>query len=165
VGVPLAGASTLSVYVCDAELVAFATFTANVDDPTVVGVPESVAMLLVADVSSERPSGNVPEARLHVKGPLIVVEAVSVSEYELEAVASGKLVGIIWIAFAAVEVVVEVEVTVLPDTTTEPRLLKDAFTLPSGLLTTTATVYVPFGTPENESQYVCGLSWRMFWLL
>ena len=62
----LVGASTLSVYVVDAELVAFATLTVKVDDPTVVGVPEIVLVVPVADVSSASPSGKVPDAMLHV---------------------------------------------------------------------------------------------------
>ena len=47
----------------------FVTEITNWNVPDAVGVPAIVVVAFALDVSSERPSGNVPEATDHVKGP------------------------------------------------------------------------------------------------
>lgn len=67
-----------SRYNCVEEAVPFVTITVKVDDPASIGVPEIMLVVPVAAVSSAKPLGKVPEAMLHVKGPLAVVDAVNV---------------------------------------------------------------------------------------
>jgi len=62
------------------------TFRGNVDDPTVVGVPEIVPPPLKL-----KPAGNVPERTLHEYG-VLPPEAESVDEYGCPFVPSGNVV-------------------------------------------------------------------------
>ena len=51
--------------------------------------------MLLDETASERPPGNVPEAKLHVNVPVAVVEAVRAREYEIPTVPEGAEVGMI----------------------------------------------------------------------
>ena len=58
----------------------FVALTEKVEVVFAVGVPEMVVVVPVVAVLRERPAGREPEARLQVKGPEAVVEAVRVWE-------------------------------------------------------------------------------------
>ena len=77
--IEIAGAPVIVIEYCWVEeAVAFARVIAKVEEPVTVGVPEIVVVAAVEEVFNLRPSGRLPDAMLHVKGPLAVVDAVSV---------------------------------------------------------------------------------------
>jgi len=85
VGIAVTPLLIWSVYVLVEELdpapLPLLTAMVNVEVPFVLGVPEMVVVAPVAAVFNERLAGRLPEAILHVNGPLAVVDAVIVCEY------------------------------------------------------------------------------------
>jgi len=74
---PDGAAVTLMAYACVAVVVPFVTLMAKGYVPVAVGVP-LISVVDAVEVPRVRPVGRVPEAMIHVNGPIAVPVAVSV---------------------------------------------------------------------------------------
>jgi hypothetical protein len=70
-------APIVTVYACVAVVVPFVTLMTNGYVPVAVGVPP-IEVVEAVDVPRTKPVGSVPEATVHVNGPIAVPVALSV---------------------------------------------------------------------------------------